>query len=106
MDDLREQIKAISDLHTQLQSIRHIPAALLRRPLAVSNDPFGGSSSYSLKADFERLSNLGDTLRSEVVQKALQGAQDRLQADDTQLDGNYRRENRKRRWGVFALHQQ
>lgn len=99
---LQEQINALSDLHTQLAAVRRIPAGLLRRPVFRNTDPFSGQQVHSSKADFEKLKEVGDIIRSDVVQKALLGAHDRMEADATQFDANYRRDSRKRRWAAIG----
>ncbi|KAF5325708.1 hypothetical protein D9611_000165 [Ephemerocybe angulata] len=94
---LQDQINALSDLHSKLNAIRQIPAGLLRRPILANKDIFSGAPVHSVKADFEQLKEVGDVVRSDIVQKALIGAQERIEADGTHLDTNYRRDNRKRR---------
>lgn len=97
VSQLQEQIKALSDLQAQLTTIRQIPAGLLRRPVFSNEDVFSGNLVHSVKKDFQQVETAGQAIRSEVVQKALHGAKDRIQEDSTQLDANFRRETRKRR---------
>lgn len=93
---LQDQIKVLSDLQSRLSAIRQVPASLLRQPIG-NNDPFNSVRTQGAKEDFQKLRELGDEIRSDSVQKALHGAKERMEADGSHLDANYRRDSRKRR---------
>ncbi|KAJ2936552.1 hypothetical protein H1R20_g539, partial [Candolleomyces eurysporus] len=92
----RDQIKVLSDLQSRLSAIRQVPASLLRQPIG-NNDPFNTVRTQGAKEDFQKLRELGDEIRSDSVQKALHGARERMEADRSHLDANYRRDSRKGR---------
>ncbi|RXW12391.1 hypothetical protein EST38_g13462 [Candolleomyces aberdarensis] len=93
---LQDQIKVLSDLQSRLSAIRQVPASLLRQPIG-NNDPFNTVRTQGAKEDFQKLKELGDEIRSDSVQKALHGARERMEADGSHLDANYRRDSRKGR---------
>ncbi|EAU91368.2 hypothetical protein CC1G_07403 [Coprinopsis cinerea okayama7 len=87
---LQERIAALSDLYSQLQSIRHIPASFLKRPAALA-------PTRSVRDEFQRVKEVAALVRSEAVQTALVEAEQSKRADPSNIDPNYRREHRKRR---------
>ncbi|GLB37234.1 putative regulator medusa [Lyophyllum shimeji] len=87
---LEAQIQLLSDLHTKLQTLRHIPPALLRTPLTAL-------STQTLRPEFQQVKEIADTIRTEAIQDALRAARDSLEGDTSDLNPNLRREKRKRR---------
>lgn len=91
LQTLQKQIQDLTELHNKLQTLRQIPTALLT---SISNDiPFIGQT----RPEFQRLKEIGESIRSPPVQEALHRAQDSLNADGTEINSNPRRESRKRR---------
>ncbi|PFH51988.1 hypothetical protein AMATHDRAFT_96428, partial [Amanita thiersii Skay4041] len=91
---LEAQIESLTDLHTRLQSLRHIPLALLKPP-ALSGIP--SSSIPSFRPQFQQLTDIAQAIRSRPIQDALHTACDDLRQDPSDLNSNLRREKRKRR---------
>lgn len=92
--DIQAQIQLLSDLQARLQSLRHIPASLLKTPVPNALD----LSAPMPRSEFQLVKEIGDIIRTEPIQDALRSARDSLRADGADLNPNLRRENRKRRW--------
>ncbi|KAH0589330.1 hypothetical protein H2248_005091 [Termitomyces sp. 'cryptogamus'] len=86
---LEAQIQLLSDLHSRVQTLRHIPVVLLKAPMT----PLSGQT---LQPEFQQVRQVADTIRAEHVQEALRAARDSLGGDGSDLNPNLRREKRKR----------
>lgn len=87
---LEAQIQLLSDLHSRVQTLRHIPVLLLRPSMA------SALTGQGLRPEFGQVKEVGDMIRAEHVQEALRAARDSLDKDASDLNPNMRRENRKR----------
>lgn len=91
---LEGHIVSLSDLYSQLQLLRQLPHSLLRTdPGNVLEPP-----AQLAAANFARVSEAAALVRSDAVQSALHDAEKRIRMDSSNLDTNFRRENRKRRY--------
>jgi hypothetical protein len=90
---LESQIELLTDVYNRVQMLRQVPPILLRPP--VSFEPF---TAQTIRGEFQRVKEVGDLIRSDPTQEALNRAQKSHEADTTGLDSNPRRENRKRRY--------
>ena len=95
---LESQIALLTDVYNRVQTLRQVPPILLRPP--VSFEPF---TAQTIRGEFQRVKEVGDLIRSAPTQEALNRAQKSLEADNTGLDANPRRENRKRRYAPPKL---
>ncbi|KAG5646302.1 hypothetical protein DXG03_003899 [Asterophora parasitica] len=86
---LETQIQLLTDLHTRLQTLRHIPPHLLKAPAPITG--------FGIQTEFQQLKEIADTIRTEPVQDALRAARDSLKEDGRDLNTYLRRETRKRR---------
>lgn len=89
------EIQSLSDLHSQLQSLRHIPRILLKLPAFASLVP---PSTPTLRSQFQQLNEIAQILRSHPVQHALRSAHDSFVNDTSELAPSLRRDDRKRRF--------
>ncbi|KAH6914123.1 hypothetical protein BKA70DRAFT_655568 [Coprinopsis sp. MPI-PUGE-AT-0042] len=90
---LEGRIAALSDLYSQLQLLRQLPHSLLRtNPSNVLEAP-----AQLAATNFQRVSEVAALVRSDPVQSALHDAEKCIRTDSSNLDTNFRRENRKRR---------
>jgi hypothetical protein len=97
---LQAQIQSLTDLHSRLQTLRQIPSLVLKPPTSTSADglPLSPHSQPSLRTEFEHVKEIGNIIRSELIQDALRVARGSFQADAKDLNSNLRRESRKRRY--------
>ena len=95
---LESQIELLTDVYNRVQTLRQVPPILLRPP--VSFEPF---TAQTIRGEFHRVKEVGELIRSAPTQEALNRAQKSLEADNTGLDANPRRENRKRRYAPLKL---
>ncbi|KAG6820880.1 hypothetical protein H0H93_010224 [Arthromyces matolae] len=77
----------------RVRALRHIPLGILKRPIT----PL---STQSLRPEFQQVKEIADTIRTKHVQEALRAARDSLEGDMSDLNPNFRRENRRRRRGL------
>ncbi|KAJ7594839.1 hypothetical protein C8J56DRAFT_450169 [Mycena floridula] len=87
------QIEELSSLQSRLHAIRQIPQVLLKAP-AQHGLPLPAPSAAP---EFMLLKEIGENLRSSLVQEALRVAGESEAADKSNLNPNGRRESRKRR---------
>lgn len=92
---LLSEIQSLSDLHSQLQLLRHIPRILLKLPAFASLVP---PSTPTLRSQFQQLNEIAQILRSHPVQHALRSAHDSFANDTSELAPSARRDDRKRRF--------
>lgn len=90
---LEAQIQLLNDVYNRIQSIRQIPPILIRLPKA--GDELG--VGQQVRAEFQQVKNLGDSIRSAAVQAALDRARKSLLSDNTELVPSPLREYRKQR---------
>ncbi|OSD01257.1 hypothetical protein PYCCODRAFT_1436473 [Trametes coccinea BRFM310] len=94
LQTLRDHIQALTDLNNRLQSLRHIPALLLRPPtVGVHALP----QSSLLRHEFQELKEFAGAVRSEKIQEALKAARKSEGAEPKMLGFDVRRDNLKRR---------
>ncbi|KAG2153684.1 uncharacterized protein EDB93DRAFT_1081894 [Suillus bovinus] len=106
----QDRIQTLTDFHTRLQSVRHIPSLLLRHPsgsslsheseFASSFDPadhdFAAPFHTTPTPDFRSLKIIADALRTEKIQEALRVSRESEHADKSDL-GLFQRNSRKRK---------
>jgi hypothetical protein len=96
LSTLQGHARTLSDLHDSLQSLRQIPSRLLQPPI----------QTPAVMHQFQQLKVFGEILCSDESQTALQSAQDSEKADKNDLNPNFRRQNRKRRYIHRNFHMQ
>ncbi|TFK25478.1 hypothetical protein FA15DRAFT_349176 [Coprinopsis marcescibilis] len=89
---LQARIASLSDLYSHIQAVRVIPSSILKR----KPDP-GLAPTRTVGSDFQQLRDFAGLVRSEPIQSALLDADERISADSSNLNSNFRREHRKRR---------
>lgn len=95
LNSLQQHIQSLTELHTRVQTIHQFPSLLLRSHVA-SMPPL------SLRAEFQQLKEIKDTLLSDQIQDALSTARDSEKEDKEDIHFDGRRESRKRRWSFHV----
>jgi hypothetical protein len=91
LETLQKQIPDLTEVYNKLQTLRQIPSSLL---VSTATDiPFRGQP----RSEFQRLKEIGESIRSFPIQEGLHRAQHSQRADAAEINANPRRENRKRR---------
>ncbi|TFK44593.1 hypothetical protein BDQ12DRAFT_26839 [Crucibulum laeve] len=92
---LKNRIETLTSLYDRIQTLRQVPTLLLRPP--AQSTAFTLPPELDIRAGFQQLKEATDIIQSDATQEALRQARDSLKADDTGLNTNPRRENRKRK---------
>jgi hypothetical protein len=107
---LQDRIQTLTDVHSRLQTLRHVPPMLLRppsaSPLADFPPPFDPTIDREFAVtfnstpahDFRALKDFLEVLCCDKVQEALRAARASEDADQSELGLSFRRENRKRKY--------
>ncbi|KAI0371049.1 hypothetical protein BV20DRAFT_1035406 [Pilatotrama ljubarskyi] len=93
LQTLRNHIQTLTDLNTRLQTLRHIPALLLRPPSGVHALP----QASLLRHEFQELKEIAESVRSPKVQDALKAARSSEAAEPKIVGFDVRRDSLKRR---------
>ncbi|OCH91817.1 hypothetical protein OBBRIDRAFT_774575 [Obba rivulosa] len=91
---LRSKLTALTELHSRLQTLRQIPALLLRPP---TSNVHAVTQEALLKHEFQELREVSEALRAEKVQAALVAARGSEAKDKSELGPVRRRGNNKRK---------
>lgn len=91
LTDLQAQVEVLTELYTQIQSLRRLPAVLVQPSIPA------GRASQHLEVELDQVKTARESIHSEKVQVALRNARDALKQDASDLHSNVRREMRKRR---------
>jgi hypothetical protein len=97
VENLKARLKSLNDVHAKVQSLRQIPFNVLQAPAlptAVGDLP---PPPLSVRAEFLRIKEVADEIRSDSVQEALRAAKESEARDKTGIRPMSRRENMKRK---------
>ncbi|KAI8969581.1 hypothetical protein BD414DRAFT_428312 [Trametes punicea] len=94
LQTLRNHIQTLTDLNNRLQTLRHIPALLLRPPATALN---ALPQASLLRHEFQELKEITEAVRSEKVQEALKAARKSEAAEPTIVGFDIRRDKLKQR---------
>ncbi|KAI0633625.1 hypothetical protein C8Q77DRAFT_1058078 [Trametes polyzona] len=94
LQTLRNHIDALTKLNSRLQTLRHIPALLLRPP---ATGLHALPQTSLLRHEFQELKEITEAVRSEPVQEALKAARKSEAAEPKLVGFDVRRKNLKRR---------
>lgn len=92
-----DRIQTLTDLYNRLQALRQIPTLLLKPGPSINEL---SAPSSTVRPEFQNLKDIRELLKSDKVQEALRTARESEKKDKSELTPDFRRENRKRRYGI------
>jgi hypothetical protein len=91
----KTRIQELLDLHSRLQSIRHLPQSIVQVP---KQRPDGVTSPSSGTNAFEQLKTFEKDFLSDKTQESLKAAVESERKDKSGITSDWRQEEKRRKW--------